>query len=1101
MKNFFKHFTIRTVAIVTLVATLVTSTPAMAQTMPLATSPSLTASDSSPLKTSTYLSPVKNAPMVFTALSVAWEQELPQNSTAQISVRFIDPSNNNLWSDWYLLEPDLDGKVDADPLHPSSFLPVNPTKTFQYKVVLAGEQGTLSPVVQNLQFTYINSTTSQSQVQRKGALFAASVPAPSTAANQVAMDTSLSGVHIISRAEWGADESLRIYKSKNPAPTHVVGESSDYATKYADELKIVRTVSKDAQGNQLTWPQEYPSKVTKIFIHHTASTVDLDDPMKAIRDIYYFHTITRGWGDIGYNYIIDPQGNIYEGRAGGDGVVGAHAGPGNIGSVGIAVLGNYQDNDVPEPVIHSLVALINAKSKQYNIDPTGTSMFRGQNMPNVMGHRDIMSTSCPGQHLYDQIPAIRLAAKNGFKPSIIDRAPSLAADQQNDFQLAQEIPLYDFNPGEQKEITLTLKNTGKTTWSKDTYFIVNRDANANNFFLSTGVVQSTTAGKDVPPGSTATFRVSVQAGYKGGFAALEVFPMVNGKTKVEKYLSMPMVIKPAVLDFQIINVSLPKPFLKADEQAPVTITIKNTGNITWQRDGKNNFVLGADQPRDHVNKLLVTPSNRLAKLVEAQVKPGETGHMSFQIKGPKQAGPYREFYTPLIEGISWFKNNTNHLDVYVYTKQYSGMLIGNTTDTNFPAGQNKTMTLDITNTGGVVWNKTGTNNLNFEVSNPKHLVISGPTLQQNTVAPGETAHVTFTVSLPAQEGYYFLQIKPKVGSNLILAQAKNYSMNVKKSTGTITLPPKPTTPGTTTPVPQPTPSTPTTNPNPSQLLSLTKNIRIGLGFTGNPTITGNGNFHIVSNGNSIANLTAAQAVSVTYQNQIYTLKTPTQTLTSTAPPRFVPDGSTILQIQNWSRPSAGNASINYNQFRGILEVNWYNNQLVTINELPIENYLKGTGETKDSQPYEKLKSIIVVSRTYALFYVTQAVKFPGAPYNLLDDPQTSQKYVGFAAEAYSPNTLKAIADTAGQVVTYQGKLIKTPYFSSDDGKTKSAQEVWGWTDTPYLVSVPDPYCAGMALSGHGVGLSGCGSLGMAQAGKTYQEIIKYYYQGVNIQTL
>ena len=87
------------------------------------------------------------------------------------------------------------------------------------------------------------------------------------------------------------------------------------------------------------------------------------------------------------------------------------------------------------------------------------------------------------------------------------------------------------------------------------------------------------------------------------------------------------------------------------------------------------------------------------------------------------------------------------------------------------------------------------------------------------------------------------------------------------------------------------------------------------------------------------------------------------------------------------------------------------------------------------------------------------------------------------------------------MVTYKGKVIKTPYFSSDDGRTRSAEEVWGWKDTPYLISVSDPYCAGKTLNGHGVGLSGCGSLGMAQAGKTYQEILKYYYQGVDIQKM
>ena len=1045
------------------------------------------AAQQAPEKASTYVSPVKMAPMTFTSLGVSWDQQLPQNGKAEVSVRFDENGN---WSDWYVLEPDLDGKDEADPLHPTAFLPVNPTKSFQYRVVLEGANDELNPVVDNLQFTYINSSTHQTLKQKKGALIAGTAPVTSSGSNQVALETSLGGLRIISRSEWGADEALRIYKETNPEPVLVKTEN-DFETKFADELKIVRTVDKDSQGNDLTWPQKYPEKVSKIIIHHTATSKDLKDPMKAIRDIYYFHTITRGWGDIGYNYIIDQQGNIYEGRAGGDGVVAAHAGRGNIGSIGIAVLGNYQDSDVPEPVIHSLVSLIRAKTQQYSIDPLGTSMFRGENLQNIMGHRDVMSTSCPGEKLYAQIAGIRLAAKAGFKPIIFDRGKNLAVNQLYDFQVAQDIPLYEFNPGEEKDIVMTLKNSGATSWNKDTYVVMNRDANANIYFTNTGVVQSTATGREIMAGESTVFKIKVRAGYKGGFTALEVFPMVNGKSKVEKYLSMPMLVKPSVFDYQITGLTLPKAFMKVGEQAEVKIELKNTGNVTWKRDGQNRLALGADQPRDHTNKLLLAPSNRLAKLQESEVKPGSTGHFSFRIKAPKQPGPYREFFTPLIEGITWFENKNNHLDIYVYEKEFQGALVGASKDTPNIPGVKKSVWFDIKNNGGVVWKKSGDNALGFEVKNNNKVVIDGPAMQQDQVAPGETAHVTMTINVPSQQGFYSVQVKPKIGTNYLLPQSKNYFIRITQAAAAAA-----TTPAST--AVQPSPAVPVSI---SQPASLTTNIRIGLGYRGNPVITGNGSFRIESNGTILATVPLNQTAAVSYENSQYIIKTSGQTLTTSTPPRFVPEGSTILQIQNWDRPSPGNASINYNRFRGVLEPHWYNNELVTINELPIENYLKGTGEIKDSQPFEKLKSIIVVSRTYALFYVQSAVKFPGAPYHLTDDPQTSQKYVGFSSEAYAPNTLQAIADTGGEVVTYQGKLIKTPYFSSDDGRTRSAEEVCGWKDTPYLISVQDPYCEGQAMNGHGVGLSGCGSLGMAQAGKNYREIIQYYYQGVDIQKL
>jgi len=1070
MKNFFRKTAAHFIRFV-LPGTLILS---------LAFAPSLSASP----QTSTYISPVKTAPMVFTGLGVRWEQQLPQNSAAQVSVRFDEnvqgSPEGGTWSDWYILEPDIDGKEEADPLHPTAFIPVNPTKTFQYKVVLEAASKELNPVVGNLEFTYINSSSNQTLKQSQGSLFAAA-PAPVNIKSQVALNTTLNGINIIPRSQWGADESLRIYKETNPEAVLVKTEN-DFETKFAEELKISRKVETDALGNSLTWPMSYPEKVSKIVIHHTASSKDLEDPAKAIRDIYYFHTITRGWGDIGYNYIIDQNGNIYEGRAGGEGVVGAHAGRGNIGSIGIAVLGNYQDKEVPEPVIHSLVALIRAKTQQYNIDPTGTSMFRGVNLPNIMGHRDIMSTTCPGEKLFAQLPGLRLGAKSGFKTLIIDRGKNLAVNKQYDFQVGQELPVHEFNAGEEKDIVVTLKNTGPTSWNKNTYIVMNRDANANTFFATQGVVKSTPAGREIKPGENVVFKIRVQAGYKGGFTALEIFPMVNGNIKVEKYLSMQMLIKPSVFDYEVKKLTLPKPFLKIGEQADVKIELKNTGNITWKKEGKNNFVLGADEPRDHTNKLLLKPSNRLARLQENEVKPGELGHFSFKIKAPKQTGPYKEFFTPLIEGVTWFQNKNNNLAIYVYEKEIQGKLGGTSKDVFGPGGKT-TVWFEIKNTGGMVWKKLGDKKISFEVKNPSNVSIEGPTLLQDQVAPGETARISMSVNVPAKYGLYLLQVRPKIGETFLLPQAKNYFIRINENS-------------------KPLPTGPAPAPQPSTAPAISSStIRIALGYRGNPVITGDGAFQVESNGTVLTSFTASQGASVSYEGGQYVIKTGDKTFNTSTPPRFVPKDSTVLQIQNWDRKASWNQSINYNQFRGVLETRWYNNELVTINELPIENYLKGTGEIKDSEPYEKLKAIIVVSRTYAHFYVKLAQKFPGAPYHLSDDPQTSQKYVGFSSEKYAPNTLKAVADTANEVVAYQGKLIKTPYFSSDDGRTRSAEEVWGWKDTPYLLSVPDPYCDGKPLSGHGVGLSGCGSLGMAQAGKNYQEIIKYYYQGVEIQKL
>ncbi|CAN0511539.1 unnamed protein product, partial [Phaeothamnion confervicola] len=72
-------------------------------------------------------------------------------------------------------------------------------------------------------------------------------------------------------------------------------------------------------GNVI-WPPEY-QEVRHVIIHHTETPTE-QDPLVAIRSIYYYHAVEQGWGDIGYNYLVDRNGTIYEGRYGGQNVVG-----------------------------------------------------------------------------------------------------------------------------------------------------------------------------------------------------------------------------------------------------------------------------------------------------------------------------------------------------------------------------------------------------------------------------------------------------------------------------------------------------------------------------------------------------------------------------------------------------------------------------------------------------------------------------------------------------------------------------------------------------------------------------------------------------------
>jgi hypothetical protein len=189
---------------------------------------------------------------------------------------------------------------------------------------------------------------------------------------------------IVTRAQWGADESLR----------------GDFAG--------------------------YGQTIKAAFVHHTATASDYTsaDVPEIIRGIYAFHTQTNGWSDIGYNFLVDRFGRVFEGRWGGmdKPVIGAHTGGFNTDTVGVAVLGNYEEDPVPtSTVVPAFGRIIGWKLGLYGRDPYGrTTLTSGGNdrypagtvveFNVVSGHRDASFTLCPGKNLYPLLNQIRSEA-------------------------------------------------------------------------------------------------------------------------------------------------------------------------------------------------------------------------------------------------------------------------------------------------------------------------------------------------------------------------------------------------------------------------------------------------------------------------------------------------------------------------------------------------------------------------------------------------------------------------------------------------------------------------------------------------------------------
>jgi len=215
----------------------------------------------------------------------------------------------------------------------------------------------------------------------------------------------------ITRSEWGANEDLRIW---NPASGF--RSSVPEAKNLSKSLRPKVVERYDAKGNRLRWPLEENKTTRKFIIHHTGEVTDeTRDPMELMRAIYYYHTITRGWGDIGYHYVIDKQGNIYEGRAGGATMVGAHTALHNVGSIGVSLMGNYEYEQPTANQLKVLTLVLADHANRFKVDPTARSFWLGTNSYNVSGHKDVArqgyGTACPGKNLHALLPDIRAKAK------------------------------------------------------------------------------------------------------------------------------------------------------------------------------------------------------------------------------------------------------------------------------------------------------------------------------------------------------------------------------------------------------------------------------------------------------------------------------------------------------------------------------------------------------------------------------------------------------------------------------------------------------------------------------------------------------------------
>ena len=189
---------------------------------------------------------------------------------------------------------------------------------------------------------------------------------------------------IVTRAEWGADES-------------VVSDSGR------------------------------STKLEAVYVHHTAgsNTYTRAQSASVVRGILRYHAVTLGWPDIGYQFLVDRFGTIYEGRRGSldELIVGAQAGGFNTNTIGVSAMGNFQAKNPADPMLESIIDVIAWQTFKWDMKPkskvslrtggstgSGTRWKPGEMTPKlarIRGHRATNYTACPGDRLNAKLPHIR----------------------------------------------------------------------------------------------------------------------------------------------------------------------------------------------------------------------------------------------------------------------------------------------------------------------------------------------------------------------------------------------------------------------------------------------------------------------------------------------------------------------------------------------------------------------------------------------------------------------------------------------------------------------------------------------------------------------
>jgi hypothetical protein len=284
----------------------------------------------------------------------------------------------NVWSSWTPMDYDVDHGPDmstaeaADDKAGSDAFVVGDVDFVQLRATTDTGRAPAG-----LTLSVVDPGESEPRTDTSAAKSGATATQASQSTAPVSTASATSQPTVYSRAAWGADERLR-----------------DCCVQYGE--------------------------VHAGFVHHTVNANDYTraEVPAILRGIYAYHTQSRGWRDVGYNFLVDKFGRIWEGRYGGISlpVVGAHTLNYNENSFAASAIGNFETAQPSAAVLDAYARLYAWKLSLHGVRPGTRQQVAGTTFDAISGHRDAAATACPGRYLYAKIPDITSKASTYQQP-------------------------------------------------------------------------------------------------------------------------------------------------------------------------------------------------------------------------------------------------------------------------------------------------------------------------------------------------------------------------------------------------------------------------------------------------------------------------------------------------------------------------------------------------------------------------------------------------------------------------------------------------------------------------------------------------------------